>query len=285
MPMNHSQMPDAWLQAATRANPIRIAEKTGNIITCPVRLFFVNLLEPAKPMEGDTGAADKKPTYNVVAGLPPYVEQGIQTVIRALIYQKERAHFPNNFGPDGRSFGLHDPLRDQREKMRTRQGKENMGFTAGLLCLTASTLIKPQVTDTAGNPIIDPSRVYPGVWALLALSLFEYGLKPARPKIGVSFGLQNVMLFADDTRCGGTGSNPADDFAGVNIDQAYNPAAAFGNTPAAPAAYQPPAQILPPPQPVYAPAYPAAPPGYASVAPPAQQWAPPAPVQTAEDLF
>lgn len=269
MPLNHSRMSDEWLAAVVRGNPIRIAEKTGNIITCPVRLQYVNLFKPAKPNKDD--AADKKPTFNCVACLPPGVDQGIHNIIRAYVYQEERKEFPNNFGPDGRSFGLHDPLRDQREKMRTREGKEVEGFTAGLLCFTAGTKIKPNVTDVAGNPIVDESRVYPGVWAILALNVYAYKNKI----MGVNLGLQNVMIFADDTRTGGGGgTDPKDDFAGVQIDQAYNPAAAFGSSPPPQHAYPPPASVLPPSQPVYAPPQHQV---YAPLPPPPQQgWQAPA---------
>jgi hypothetical protein len=282
MPMMHSRMTDEWLAAVVRGNPIRIAEKTGNIITCPVRLQYINLLAPAKAQDGD--APDKKPGYNVVACLPPGAEAGIQNILHAAIYAEERKSFPNNFGPDGRSFGLHSPLRDQREKARTRAGAEVEGFTPGLFCFTANTQMKPQITDTAGNPIVDPARIYPGVWALLAINTYAYGIKPQRPKIGVGIGLQNVMIFADDNRCGGGGSDPKDDFAGVQIDQAYNPSAAFGNAPSPQqGAYMPPSNVMPPAQPIYAPpatpqqAYnPSAQQGiYAPPATPQQGWAPP----------
>jgi Protein of unknown function (DUF2815) len=265
MPMMHSRMTDEWLAAVVRGNPIRIAEKTGNIITCPVRLQYVNLFKPAKPQKGDS--PDKKPSYNTVCCLPPGVEAGINNIMRAAVYAEERKSFPNNFGPDGRSFGLHDPLRGQHEKMRTQEGKEVKGFTPGLLCFTAGTQIKPVITDAAFNPIVDESRVYPGVWAIVALNVYPYKNKIS----GVNFGLQSIMIFADDEKTGGVGgSNPKDDFDGVQIDQAYNPTAAFGNTPVAPPAYAPPASIMPPAQPVYQP-------------PATPTWTPPAP--PAEESF
>jgi len=253
MPMMHSRMTDEWIAAVVRGNPIRIAEKTGNIITCPVRLQYVHLFKPAKPQKDDS--PDKKPSYNCVACLPPGVDAGVQNILRAAVYAEERKSFPNNFGPDGRSFGLKDPLRFQHEKARTQEGKEVKGFTPGLLCFTAGTQIKPIVTDVAGNPIVDESRVYGGVWAILALNVYSYKNKIS----GVNFGLQNVMIFADDEQTGGGGgSDPRDDFAGVQIDQAYNPAAVFGNTPPAQQSYQPPASILPPVQQVWAPPAPPA---------------------------
>ena len=262
MPMMHSRMTDEWLAAVVRGNPIRIAEKTGNIITCPVRLQYVNVFKPAGAQEGDS--PDKKPSYNVVACFPPGVEAGIQNIMQAAIHAEERKSFPNNFGPDGRSFGLKSPFRDQREKSRTREGKEVKGFTPGLMCITASTLVKPSVIDVAWNPIVDESRLYAGVWAILALNVYPYKNKIS----GVNFGLQqNIMIFADDEKTGGrAASNPKDDFDGVQIDQAYNPAAAFGNTPSA----APPSSIMPPAQVVYQP-------------PAAPAWTPPAP--TAEESF
>ena len=102
------------------------------------------------------------------------------------------------------------------------------------------------------------------MWAILALNVYPYKNKIS----GVNFGLQqNIMIFADDEKTGGrAASNPKDDFDGVQIDQAYNPAAGFGNTPAA----APPGSIMPPAQVVYQP-------------PAAPAWTPPAP--TAEESF
>jgi hypothetical protein len=46
---------------------------------------------------------------------------------------------------------------------------------------------------------------------------------------GPTFYLQSVMVVADDENLGGAGAaNPSADFAGVKIDDAVNPAAAFG---------------------------------------------------------
>jgi hypothetical protein len=258
MPLNHSRMTDEWIASVVRANPIRIAEKTGNIITCPVRLQWVWLTKPN--ISDDESGQAKKPSYEACLCFPPGAEAGIENILKPMHLAEERKHFPRNFAPDGTSFGLKSPFRDQKERMRNRKGEEVMGFTPGYICLTAKSQIKPQIVDTTGNElpkvtdketgdmIYDPKRVYSGVWAIVALNLYKYSNK----LIGVNFGLQNVMIFADDTRCAGSGgAPPKDDFAGVNIDHAYNPSAAFGNTPAAPPATAP--SILPPSQPVWAP--------------------------------
>ena len=284
MPMKDSRMTDDWLRAVVASNPIRIAPKTGNIITCPVRLAFVNLLTPAKPMDGND--TDKKPTYNCVALFPPGCQELFNTIMGGAVMAAMAQHFPGNRNPDGTYSGLHSPFRDQAHNQKYA------GYTPGLVCITAGTTTKPQITDPAGNPIVDPARVYSGVWAILAVNTYAYGIKPVRPKKGINFGLQNVMIFADDENIGGGAAPPPqDDFAGVNIDHAYNPAAQFGNAPpgAPPPGAMPPG-ILPPSTPVYAPpAGGALPPGFAPAAPSnfgmppgygtppaAQPWQPPA---------
>ena len=60
--------------------------------------------------------------------------------------------------------------------------------------------------DARLAPIVDPNKVYPGVWAICTIRSFAYDKGVNR---GVSFGLQAVMIVADDTNIGGTASaNP-----------------------------------------------------------------------------
>lgn len=256
MPMKDSRMTDEWIAAVIRSNPIKIAEKTGNIITCPVRLNFTSLWSASKSQDA---SADKAATYNTVIMFPPGANEMITSTIVPPYIAALRQAFPNNFGADGQPFGLHSPFRDQKEK------QQYPGYTPGCLFISAGTQFKPQIVDPSFNPIVDESRVYDGVWAIVALNLYPYGIKPVRPKKGVSFGLQSIMIFADDEHIkpGGKAAPPQDDFAGINIDNAYNPTAAFGNTPTAAPSYAAPASILPPATPV------SAPPPMPPVAPPA----------------
>lgn len=251
MPMKDSRMTDDWIASVVNSNPIHIADKTKNIITCPVRLAYANLVKPAKPMDG--AGPDAKPSYNTALLFPALATPIISSVMVPMWLEMVRREFPTNIGADGNPLGLYNPFRDQSEKQNQN------GFTAGCIFLSSvGTHFKPQIVDSAMNPIVDENRIYSGVWAIVAISMFVFGKSPSRPKKGVTFGLQTVMLFADDTNVGGQGGDPKSDFAGIKIDNAFQPAAAFGNTPAA-APQIAPQSILPVAQPVSA-GVPAAPP-------------------------
>lgn len=247
MPMKDSQMTDDWLARVIAANPITVLP-SGYIRTCPVRLAFPALFQPFKSKNGDEPG--KKPSYGAALLFPPGVEQQIQAVFYAKWFADCQRTFPKSFGADGQPFGLHWPFHPQAEK------QNQAGYTPGLYYLDSSSQFKPPVVDTANNPIVDESRVYPGVWAFVALNAYTYDNK----KRGVGFGIQSVMLIADDTKLYTAGGDPTKDFAGVTVDAGFNPSAAFGATPAgAPPGFGPPASVMPAAQPVYhAPA-----PGYA----------------------
>lgn len=227
MPMNNSAKTDEWIVAVVAANPVRVAPN-GQIITCPVRLTFCDLLEPAKPMRGEVADPNKPPKYGCAILFPPGVEGMIQSVIRPAVETVAKTTFPRNFdAATGEFSGLHFPMRRQDEKL------ESQGFTKGCVFTRVSSKFQPQVVDTAMNPVSDKSRIYNGVWAIVALN--PYSFNDPRKK-GVSLGLQMVMLFDNDTRLVSQKADPGQTFAGVKIDQAFNPSAAFGT--AAPAAGQ-----------------------------------------------
>lgn len=239
-----SQMRDSaksaeWVAKMVAENPIRkiVNPQTGawdgNVLTCPVRLsFFDNSLHKMVYGKNDDGTAKQFGSFEVQILFPPCATPQVDQVLRPLVRDMEFASFPKNFGPDGNSFGLHSPFRNQGEK------QNYAGFTPGGVLIRAQTQYKPPVVDTANNPIVDESRAYPGVWALVSVNLFHYPKNAAKfkGKRGVNFGLQAVMVIADDTKLGGgTAVNPATQFAGVKIDAAFDPASAFG-APAAPKA-------------------------------------------------
>lgn len=236
--MRDSRMPADWIARSVAANPIRQLEN-GNYISGPVRLAFINFFEPKK---GQSDDGSSKESYQCAALLPPGAEGGINSVLYAAWYHEAKRIFPNNFRPDGQPFGLHWPFHLCDDK------QQYAGYTPGLYYVNLSSQFKPQVVDSAMNPIVDPARVYPGVWAILALNIYSYGVSPPRPKKGLSFGLQNVMLIADDEKLAGGGTDPEQDFAGVQIDARYDVAAAFGGVPGAPP--PPPSSVMPPSMPV-----------------------------------
>lgn len=225
--MRNSTRSAEWVERIVRDNPIRkiMNEQTGawdgNVLTCPVRInFFDNSLHTAREVKRDDGSVSQG--FEAIALFPPCATEQVQSVLWPIVYEMECTSFPANVGPDRRTFGLHSPFRMQDEK------QNYAGYTPGGVFFSAKTQYKPPVVDTANNPIVDASRAYPGAWALLSVNLFAYGIRPVRPKKGVSFGLQAVMILADDTPLNGGGVDPKKQFAGVKIDSSFSPAQAFG---------------------------------------------------------
>lgn len=225
--MRDSAKSAEWVAKVVAENPIQkiLDDKgqwTGNIRTCPVRLsFFNNALHTAVAGKNDDGS-EKRATFEVQILFPPCAEQQVQTILMPIIAERMRANFPKNVGPDGSLFGLHSPFRPQAEK------QNYAGFTPGGTFIRATTLYKPPVVDLNNNPIVDTSRAYPGVWALVSINMFDYGISPPRPKKGISFGLQAVMIVADDNVLGGGAVDAKTQFSGVKIDSSFDPASAFG---------------------------------------------------------
>ena len=77
---------------------------------------------------------------------------------------------------------------------------------AGKIMLRLKTKMKPGIVNDQVLPITDPSKVYPGVIAILSVGCYAYPLPGASgPKAankGVSFGLRNVQIVRDGTPLG-----------------------------------------------------------------------------------
>lgn len=238
--MKDSKMTDAWVAKMVAQNPMMVLPN-GNIRTCPVRLAFTSLFEPRKPSKMDEPG--KPPSWGAALLFPPGAEEGIQQVLYGAWVQGCREKFPRQFGADGQPFGLTWPVHECREKQHLP------GYTAGLHYLDVSSRFAPDVVDGAMNPITDPERGYSGVWAIAVLGTYAYDNK----KKGVGFGLRGVMLIADDEKLYKPGVDAATAFAGVSIDQTYDPAKAFGMQPPRGAAPPLPSNVLPPAAPVFRP--------------------------------
>lgn len=196
---------DNWIYQTAQAVPIQrvIDEKTGqptgDILTGPVRLAFDNLFElPA------VTATMTNPKFGASLLFSPYADF-------SLLYDEYYAicarEFPEYYDAGTQQYeGLHSPFRDQREKIKFG------GFTPGCIFITSTSKFKPPVIDSRRNPIVDKSKVYPGVWAICAVNAYAY--KDPRKK-GVAFGLQSVMIIGDDTKFGGGAPDPTKTFGGV----------------------------------------------------------------------
>jgi hypothetical protein len=204
--MRDSIVGDAWIQQTAANVPIQRVigadgQPTGDILTGPVRLCFENLFElpPAT-------ATMQNPKFGTTVLFSPYADF---TILYEEYYKVCGAMFAANYdAASGQYYGLHSPFRQQAEKLKFG------GFTPGLIFTACTSKFKPPVVDIRGNPIVDRSKVYAGVWAICGIN--AYGYNDPRKK-GVAFGLQSVMIIGDDTRLSGGPADTKTMYQGVNV--------------------------------------------------------------------
>lgn len=259
---------DAWIAEMTRMNqPTKVLDTTtgqwnGNIRVF-ARLAFVDALFIAKPkMKSDPNS---KVGYGCVLLFPPMTDM-------TLLYEEYNrvcaADFASTFNPHTQQYQVHSPFRNCSEK------PQFAGYTPNCYFTHVSSSFKPPVVDPNNNPIVDPARVHAGVWAIVAINAYASGKN--QPNKGPRFGLQTIMVVADDSSLAGAPPDPRTQFAGVNYrPPTVQPSQHFGQPvatqpqqggvgtfypPGAPVPQQP---ALPPPAPGYA-----APPAHTTYYPP-----------------
>lgn len=262
--MRDSKIPPDWIARMIARNPFT-DNKDGTFVTCPVRLAFPYVIDPQE-QERDDGT--KYSNFNATLLIPPGGMEQVYATLWPAWVEVCRQKFPKNWGQDGKPFGLHWPFHDCQEH------QDYSGYTSGLFYVSCASRYKPQICDSGYNPIVDSARVYPGVWAICKLNIYDYENK----KKGAGFGLQNIMIVADDTRLAGGGTDPAKDFAKVQVEANYDPAIAFaaggpGAPPTPPGSIMSQAAATPVPPPPTQAAY-APPPGMPT------QWTPPSAAPT-----
>ena len=216
--MRDTNMTDEWVKAQWAKNPcVKLAN--GDIRTGPVRLSFPNILKPGK-------ATQQKPDggYGAVLLFPKGVDI---SVLQDEMKRVALAKWPDAGKPGGPK--LFRPIRDQDIDGKGNDGESERyaGYEKGAWRIGANANQKVPCVDQRLAPIVDDAKVYPGVWAIVTLRCYTFEQQANK---GPTFGLQAVMIVADDTNIGGTGSaNPQEAFSGVSIDQGdINPDAAFG---------------------------------------------------------
>lgn len=177
---------------------------TGDILSGPVRLSWVNLFKAKKGMESDPNSAEK---FSVVLLFPPPLPGQDVNMQMALFYEEYyricAEKFANHW--NGQQYvGLHSPFHDQGEKFKYD------GYTAGCISLGVSSQFKPPVVKPIPgdpnnfNPVLTEAEAHPGVWAIVAMNAYGYGMNAKGPnKKGPGFGIQSVIIIGDDTNIGG----------------------------------------------------------------------------------
>jgi hypothetical protein len=218
--MFDSNMSAEWVAAQWAKFPCKLMPN-GDVRTGPVRLSFPNILTPGKPT-----ASRPDGQWGTVILFPADADLSVLFAERGRVATE---NWPTAGTPGGPK--LYNPIRDQDVDGKGNGGEADRykGYVKGSMRIGANCTGPIPVWDTRLAPIVDPKRVYPGVWALCGLRCFPFTKDGQK---GPTFGLQNVMIVADDTDIGGGApATAAEAFGDVQIDAGdIDPSAAFAGT-------------------------------------------------------
>lgn len=256
--MNHSRMPDDWVQKAVASAPFTKLPN-GGYRTCPGRAAFEYVNKPNDERRGNDGKMLKrdKPQYELTWLGPPGSQEQINSVLWPDVYGLMKEKAPNRFDPSGKPIGMHIPWRDQGERISQKTGGLHNGMTPGLPLMRFISEFPPQMVDINQNPILGADRekaLYPGCWVVVLFNFFWY----SNLTTGAGCGLNGLMIVGDDDTLAGGGPDLKQAFAGVKLEARFDAVASFGTAPGgvppAPGSFLPPPQavnpgITPPPAP------------------------------------
>lgn len=179
-----------------------------HVVTGKVRLSYEHLMTPYANTTNDPSA---KPRYSTTVLLPKSDTATKARIDKAIQAALQRGQQNKKFKPGVPLDKLPTPIYDG-------DGYRADGFTPfgpeckGMWVFTASCAAdrRPEIVDIGGNPIIDATEIYSGIWARVSCDFYPYAV-PARQ--GVGCGLGNVQKLADGEPLGAARPSAADDFS------------------------------------------------------------------------
>ncbi len=199
-----------------------------NVTTGEVRLSYVHLFKPYAAMQG------QEEKYSVTVLVPKTDTDTMARIQAAVEAAKQRgiADKWNGQCPPIVPVPVYDG-----DGARPSDGMPFGPECKGHYVFTASAKVDypPEVVDKMGNPIINQSEVYSGMYGRVNVSFYPYSFGG---KKGIGCGLGPVQKLRDGEPLGGSAPTAAQAF-GAPQPAAAAPAAPYGT---GPAGYQPPAQ-------------------------------------------
>jgi len=175
------------------------------LVTGECRLSYVHLTRPYK----QDGQQDEK--YKVTLLIPKRdtaTKNRIDACIEAAI-RKGMSEYWGNQRPSADALNLPiydgDGVRPSDKEPYSSEHNDHWVMTA-----SCGTLRKPEVVDMQGNPIINESEIYSGMYGNVSIEFFPYN----KGRRGVGCALGNVRKTRDGEQLAG-GTTAADDFAGM----------------------------------------------------------------------
>ena len=178
-----------------------------HVVTGKVRFSYEHIM---KPYANTTNDPTAKPKYSLTV-LVPKTDEGTVARLRAGIEAAKLA------GVAAKKYREGTPLDKLPSPIYDGDGFRADGYTPfgpeckGMWVFTASCAEdrKPGVVDASGNPIIDPSEIYSGIWGRVSVDFFAYNYTG---KQGVGCALCNVQKLADGEPLGASRPSAEDDF-------------------------------------------------------------------------
>lgn len=177
-----------------------------NGITPKFRVSFPNLIKPK------AGFKNQEPSYSVQmlfkkAGTPAEMEafkEFKRLAFNAAINKfGSKENFPEN---------LKWPWKDADE----HKSMKKLASHKGMWAIEARTYNRPG-TLGMDKEECDPKTIYAGCFARASVNFYAYG-DDGDPNVGVSCGLNNVVMVANGDKLGGA-TNAKDDFADLEIEE------------------------------------------------------------------
>lgn len=202
-----------------------IMNELTNVTTGEVRLSYVHLFKPYAAMSG------QEEKYSATV-LVPKTDVDTMNRINAAIEaakQKGIAEKWNGQCPPIVPTPVHDG-----DGVRPSDGMEFGSECKGHWVFTASAKVDypPEVVDSMGNPIINQSEVYSGMYGKINVNFFPYSFGG---KKGIGCGLGSVMKTRDGEALGGSAPTAAQAFGFGQQPQTPGPAYATSSAQVSPA--------------------------------------------------
>lgn len=199
--------------------PNGMNENLTHVVTNKVRFSYEHLMKPYANTANDPNAA---PKYSVTVLVPKTDVQTKAKLDQGVMAAKKR-------GAQTKKYRDGTPLDKLPSPIWDGDGFRADGYTPfgpeckGMWVFTASCSAdrKPAVVDASGNPILDASEVYSGIWGRVSVDFFPYNFNG---KQGVGCALCNAQKLFNDAPLGAPRPSAEDDF-GVweGDDPEYDP--------------------------------------------------------------
>ena len=188
-----------------------------HVVTGKVRFSYEHLMKPYANTASDPNAV---PKYSVTVLIPKS-----DTATKARIDAGIKAAL--KLGAQNHKFKEGVPLDRLPTPIHDGDGVRADGYTPfgpeckGMWVMTASCSQerKPDVVDASGNPIINASEIYSGIWGRVSVDFYAYSV-PQRTGIGC--GLCNAQKLSDGEPLGAARPTAEDDF-GTAVDDDFDP--------------------------------------------------------------